>query len=198
MNIFEFFKKFFRNTSVILSLIFSAVACYYAIKAYEVTQEISFPKDDAHSIPDTIASMDKETDQFIDFLADNRHRAVYINVMLDSSISIHDSSVDYGESNSAENQIDTDESNSSEDDPLEPITITIWTECYDEYKEGDNFEWTQCTGVEIAFLKDGSNDAGLSFYHGHYYLSGYFSVVGFSGPYQGMMSVVLRGEKIKP
>ncbi|MDH0355008.1 hypothetical protein [Morganella sp. GD04133] len=190
-------KKFISYAVTVVTLLSSVIASIYAVKAYNTTLEISFPEKNAHSWPAVIESMSEESNQFIDFLGDNLHKTVYINIILDSSVSVDEDDEFYDQDDAESLKSTPEDKNDKEESYFKKRSMTIWTDCADEHKEEDPLEWPMCTGVTIQFQKSGSDDADLYWYKGDYKLSGYFSVVGFSGPYQGMMDVVLRGENIK-
>ncbi|MGQ7947808.1 hypothetical protein [Providencia huashanensis] len=184
MNFIEIMKNFIKNTLIFGGFVVSVVACIYSIKAYNGTREIAFPQNDAHITAELIGSFTKEGENFLEFLGNNVNRVVYINIILDdASISVDENKRD---SNYADN-IDKNENN----------YFTIWDICGDDYKQGDDFEYPQCTGTTIAVIDSENSDSNLYWYRGNFRLQGYFSVLDYYGPYQGMMGVTLRGEKIR-
>ena len=72
--------------------------------------------------------------------------------------------------------------------------FTLFEECFETLEKEEKPSTFKCTGTSFYIDNtESSGDTYLTNYRGFYRLHGYFSVIGFSGPHQGLMSCNLKG-----
>lgn len=176
----------------------SVLACIYAIKAYESSKTPTFPADDAYTVPIEVFSLSRDATNFEDFLSSHVGRVVYLNVYFDPDSTDVDEEPELSEEEYESNDDDTKKAIDEHDKYFDKKTLTVWTECFEGYdrKKRPSVE-NHCIGLSISFLKNSDADAELTWFRGSYYLKGYFSIVEYSGPYQGFRTASLRGERTR-
>lgn len=192
-------KITFGSVMAAISTIASVVACHYAIKAFDASKAPTFPLENAFRDSVEIASLTKDANQFENFIESNVARIVYLNLYLDpDSVDVEEGDVPEVSPEDEDTDLEAQKEAEEHAKLFEPSTVTIWTECYEGFnrKLRPSHE-NHCTGIEISFLKNPQGDSQLSWLHGAYYLKGYFSIVHYSGPYQGHRIATLRGESAR-
>ncbi|MTD25838.1 hypothetical protein [Erwinia sorbitola] len=161
------------DTISTLSLVAGLAGAYCAYKAYINSKEVSFPRSNARKKPVFLQSFHKTSELFENFIANNTQKTVFINVIIDEK--------------SVEVEIDEEGGG----------YFVVWTDCFETLNIGEEPSCRKCTGFEIYIEKGHEPDAKIYWFRGAYFLSGYFSIIGYSGPHQGMMGATLRPEKIR-
>lgn len=155
----------------IVGLVYAALSAKYAKKAFEASKIISFPDKDPKEQWIEITNYSKEGRDFEDFIFKNRHSRVYINVRFDADkVTV----------------------------VLEESTpwFLLWQEQLEPLNEGDQPSVMNSSGFNVSVEMPQGTDAGLYWNRGFYELTGFFSILGYGGPHQGLMGATLRAEKI--
>jgi hypothetical protein len=75
--------------------------------------------------------------------------------------------------------------------------LTLFEECFSPLEKEEKPSTINCTGT--SFFINTSDSSGETYFtksRGFYRVHGYFSVVGFTGPHQGLMSCILKGVRV--
>jgi len=152
----------------IVSLIATLAGVFYAKKAADSTKEISFPSRNPRSSYKIIKHYSKESRDFENFIAANIDRKIYLNVYFDGRDFEGHITLPSG-------------------DEIGLITIKTLSASATERERirrgSDQFD---------VHIISNESDAFLGYSAGDYMLKGYFCVVGYGGPRQGIMGAMLR------
>ena len=158
-------------TIATLSLIVSSIAGYFAWKAYESSRELSFPKRNARKKSVVVSQFSKEARSLELVLGDNIDRKIYLNLLFDSE-QFNYTQPEGGGKNG-------------------PAGVTIWTHKHDNFKEIDIPSYDNAYGFELQIEQDEESAGKCGYHRGFFVIQGPFYIHSVSGPFQGVMAIVL-------
>ncbi|WP_223563971.1 hypothetical protein [Pantoea agglomerans] len=163
------------NILAVVGIIVSIVSAYFAYLAYASSREITFPKRGARKHPLIVKNFSSEAKDLHEFLAKNRDRKVYINLLFDGDIEVI-----YPQ----------------EESDQESYSVRLWDERFSEIPQEEKPSHMNCTGVEICIDQEKDTISKFGYDRGNHRLQGQFYIYAYAGPYQGIMSAVLLPVKL--
>ncbi|WP_312044299.1 hypothetical protein [Erwinia sp.] len=163
------------NVLAVIGIFVSIVSAIFAYLAYVSSREVTFPKKGARENIPVIKNFSSEAEDLHEFLAKNRDRKVYINLLFDSDIE-----VSYPESESEEKS----------------YCVMLWNDKFSEIPQGAKPSFMNCTGVQISIDQQEGTVSKFGYDRGYYRLQGQFYIYAYAGPFQGIMSAVLLPVKL--
>lgn len=153
------------------SLIVSSFAGYFAWKAYESSRELSFPKGNARRNPIVVSQFSKEARDLELVLGNNIDRIIYLNLLFDSE------KFDYTQPEGGGKN--------------GPAGVTIWTHKHDNFQDNDIPGYDNAHGYELHIEQDEESTGKCGYHRGFFVIQGPFYIHSISGPFQGVMAVVM-------
>lgn len=153
------------------SLIVSSFAGFFAWKAYESSREFSFPRRNARKNPVVVSQLSKEAKKLELVLGGSIDRKIYLNLLFDSEKFDYTQPEGEGENGLAR--------------------VTIWTHKHDNFKENDIPRYDNAHGFELQIEQDEESTGKCGYHRGFFIVQGPFYVHSVSGPFQGVMAIVL-------
>ncbi|EKY1998843.1 hypothetical protein SMW88_003615 [Cronobacter sakazakii] len=164
-----------ENLLTLTGILVSIISAYFAYMAYASSKEVTFPSKNARKEGCVINNLSDEAIAFHYFLHENIDRKVYLNVLFSDEVSV---------------------SFPVEDDAVKDYTVMLWDKKFEEIPPGEKPSFLNSSGVEITIEKQEGTVSKFGYARGYYRLQGQFYILGYSGPYQGIMSAVLLPIKL--
>lgn len=149
----------------------SSFAVYFAWKAYDASKELSFPRKNARKSTVEIKNFSKHAIDLESVLQENMDRKIYLNLLFDCS------NFDYIQPEGGGND--------------GPAGVTIWTYKHDNFRVNDTPNHENAYGYELHIEQDEKSTGKCGYHRGFFKIQGPFYIHSSSGPYQGLMCIVM-------